>query len=61
MIDKEELRKFIKKIIREEVIIIVEHFPETSYDHAKIQVGLWMKDENFRNDEFSFSETRIYN
>jgi hypothetical protein len=51
MIDTEQLRDFIKQVIREEVTIFVEVKQETEWSSGKVQVSLSMD-----NKEFAFYE-----
>lgn len=60
MINLEELREYIIKVIKEELTVNVEHTSETDYDHAKIRVSLQLGSYYSGIEEFSYSEDRIY-
>jgi len=51
MIDTEQLRDFIKQVIREEVTVYIEVKQETEWTSGKVQVSLSMD-----NKEFAFYE-----
>lgn len=62
MINRDQLREYILKVIREELTVTVEHKPETNYDHAKICVSLNLSNgaEPWVKEEFCYSEDRMY-
>jgi hypothetical protein len=61
MIDKDELREYIRQVIREDLTVFVEHTPESHSDHAKIRVSLNLKGLGWHPiEEFSYTEDRIY-
>lgn len=61
MINKDELREYIKQVIREELQVEVDYSSANGYyDHAKIRVNLRLGNEFLNSEEFSYNEVRIY-